>query len=62
MPHYRVRLRIGPDHAWTTRVPVNPWQQLTDGQIEQEALKQAIAFFGDQARSWTLLDHERRSR
>ncbi|MDP4501101.1 hypothetical protein [Nonomuraea turcica] len=64
-PHYRVRMRMGADSGnvcWHTRVPVEPYEKLSDAEIEQRARANAVKAFGPQASGWTLLDAERRTR
>ncbi|MGW4800921.1 hypothetical protein ACWEPC_51730 [Nonomuraea sp. NPDC004297] len=61
-PHYRVRLHIDSSACWHTRVPVDPYEKLPDGEIERRAVANAVKAFGQQASGWTLIDAERRTR
>ena len=62
MPHYQVRLRIPGESGvgWSTRVEVQPFEQLTDRELQRRARRQAVAAFGRQARGWTLIDAVRK--
>jgi hypothetical protein len=60
MPHYRVRLRISGGQGFHTDVPVRPYEKLSRVEIQRRARKQAVQAFGKQARSWPLIDAERK--